>query len=155
MILGELDASVKRKIEKKREKALRFESILCKNPFVKIVPSSVLKKCKKKDKLVALARPQDASNDQVSIFYFYLMLLKLKDDVFHKILSIICFFFFQERRDEESEPGLFDIWNNQSNFGIFFMWSFSWSCCLVCPVNYCLFSIPAGVENIKGKKVCW
>ncbi|XP_057532242.1 ribosome biogenesis protein NOP53-like isoform X2 [Amaranthus tricolor] len=56
------DVLVKRKIEKKREKALRFESILSKNPFVKTVPSSILKKCKKKDKLVA--QPQDASNQE-------------------------------------------------------------------------------------------
>ncbi|KNA13427.1 hypothetical protein SOVF_117090 [Spinacia oleracea] len=55
------DVPVRRKIEKKREKVLRFESVLQRNPFVKAVPSSILKKLKKKDKTVDLA--QDASKD--------------------------------------------------------------------------------------------
>lgn len=58
------DVPVKRKIEKKREKVLRFESVLQRNPFVKAVPSSTLKKSKKKDKTVDLVPSQDASKDK-------------------------------------------------------------------------------------------
>ncbi|KMT18870.1 hypothetical protein BVRB_2g029730 isoform B [Beta vulgaris subsp. vulgaris] len=54
------DVPVKRKIEKKREKVLRFESILERNPFVKAVPSSILKKPKKKDIVAAVVQSQDA-----------------------------------------------------------------------------------------------
>lgn len=46
------DLSVKRKIEKHREKVLRCDSVLEKNPFVQAVPSSTLKKSKKKRKEV-------------------------------------------------------------------------------------------------------
>ncbi|KAF5740701.1 hypothetical protein HS088_TW11G00778 [Tripterygium wilfordii] len=48
------DLSVKRKIEKHREKVLRSESVLQKNPFVQAVPSSLknAKKLKKKQKEV-------------------------------------------------------------------------------------------------------
>ncbi|XVE69511.1 hypothetical protein DITRI_Ditri09bG0157900 [Diplodiscus trichospermus] len=42
------DLSVKRKIEKKREKVLRVDSVLEKNPFVEAVPSSKQKSSKKK-----------------------------------------------------------------------------------------------------------
>uniref|UniRef100_A0A803M430 Ribosome biogenesis protein NOP53 n=1 Tax=Chenopodium quinoa TaxID=63459 RepID=A0A803M430_CHEQI len=58
------DVPVKRKIEKKREKVLRFESILQKNPFVKPVESSTLKDSKKKKKTVDLAKSQDSSKDK-------------------------------------------------------------------------------------------
>ncbi|XVF84087.1 hypothetical protein PTKIN_Ptkin16aG0546500 [Pterospermum kingtungense] len=44
------DLSVKRKIEKKREKVLRVDSVLKKNPFVEAVPSSKQKSSKKKNK---------------------------------------------------------------------------------------------------------
>ncbi|XP_031374771.1 ribosome biogenesis protein NOP53 isoform X1 [Punica granatum] len=40
------DLSVKRKIEKHRDKVLRYESALQKNPFVQAVPSSIRKKSK-------------------------------------------------------------------------------------------------------------
>lgn len=46
------DLSVKRKIEKQREKVLRTDSVLKKNPFVQAVPSSISKKFKKKRKEV-------------------------------------------------------------------------------------------------------
>ncbi|XP_050385877.1 ribosome biogenesis protein NOP53 [Argentina anserina] len=49
------DLSVKRKIEKHREKVLHMDSMLQKNPFVKAVPSSTLKKSKKKRKQIANA----------------------------------------------------------------------------------------------------
>ena len=42
------DLSVKRKIEKKREKVLRVDSVLNKNPFVEAMPSSKQKNSKKK-----------------------------------------------------------------------------------------------------------
>lgn len=49
------DLSVKRKIEKHREKVLRCDSVLQKNPFVQALPSSKSKqkKTKKKDKGIA------------------------------------------------------------------------------------------------------
>ncbi|KAM1126318.1 hypothetical protein ACFX2B_041018 [Malus domestica] len=46
------DLSVKRKIEKHRQKVLHVESMLQKNPFVQPVPSSTLKKSKKAHKKV-------------------------------------------------------------------------------------------------------
>uniref|UniRef100_A0A2N9GE47 Ribosome biogenesis protein NOP53 n=1 Tax=Fagus sylvatica TaxID=28930 RepID=A0A2N9GE47_FAGSY len=49
------DLSVKRKIEKHREKVLRCDSVLQKNPFVKAVPSSTQKKSKRKHKEVPKA----------------------------------------------------------------------------------------------------
>ncbi|KAJ4720168.1 Ribosome biogenesis protein NOP53 [Melia azedarach] len=57
------DLSVKRKIEKQREKVLRCDSVLQKNPFVQTVPSSKskLKKSKKKNKDVE--KVKDASED--------------------------------------------------------------------------------------------
>jgi len=58
------DIPVKRKIEKNREKILHHESLLQKNPFVKPVPSSTLKMCKKrkKDILKAKTEPQNTPN---------------------------------------------------------------------------------------------
>ncbi|KAL4620755.1 hypothetical protein ACB092_06G178400 [Castanea dentata] len=49
------DLSVKRKIEKHREKVLRCDSVLQKNPFVQAVPSSTLKKPKRKQMGVSIA----------------------------------------------------------------------------------------------------
>ncbi|XVF38135.1 hypothetical protein REPUB_Repub20aG0072700 [Reevesia pubescens] len=43
------DLSAKRKIEKKREKVLRVDSVLKKNSFVKVVPSSKQRNSKKKE----------------------------------------------------------------------------------------------------------
>lgn len=53
------DLSVKRKIEKHRQKVLHIDSMLQKNPFVKAVPSSALKKSKKTRKQVP--NPEDAT----------------------------------------------------------------------------------------------
>ncbi|KAH0979378.1 hypothetical protein GBA52_006555 [Prunus armeniaca] len=53
------DLSVKRKIEKHRQKVLHVESMLQKNPFVQAVPSSTLKKSKKTFKEVP--KPKDAT----------------------------------------------------------------------------------------------
>ncbi|XP_059301643.1 ribosome biogenesis protein NOP53 [Lycium ferocissimum] len=50
------DLSVKRKIDKKREKVLRYESMLQRNAFVEAVPSSTVKKSKKKSKEVQIAK---------------------------------------------------------------------------------------------------
>ncbi|KAK8623443.1 hypothetical protein V6N13_118328 [Hibiscus sabdariffa] len=57
------DLSVKKKIEKKREKVLRVDSMLKKNPFVEPVPSSKQKTSKKKKKEVFKAEdtPKDES----------------------------------------------------------------------------------------------
>ncbi|XP_062157312.1 ribosome biogenesis protein NOP53 isoform X2 [Alnus glutinosa] len=49
------DLSVKRKIEKHREKVLRCDSLLQKNPFVQSIPSSIQKKSKRKRKEVPKA----------------------------------------------------------------------------------------------------
>ena len=59
---------VKGKIEKRREKVLRYESILQRNPFVQPLPTSLHKKSnKKKEKLNnAQASSQDVSKDKVS-----------------------------------------------------------------------------------------
>ncbi|KAM7504522.1 hypothetical protein LguiB_003426 [Lonicera macranthoides] len=46
------DLSVKRKIEKQREKVIRWDSVLQKNAFVQPVPSSTVKKTKRKHKEV-------------------------------------------------------------------------------------------------------
>ncbi|KAK9913818.1 hypothetical protein M0R45_037626 [Rubus argutus] len=53
------DLSVKRKIEKHRQKVLHIDSMLQKNPFVRAVPSSTLKKSKKTRKRVP--NPEDAT----------------------------------------------------------------------------------------------
>lgn len=49
------DLSVKRKIEKHREKVLRCDSMLQKNPFVQLVPSSIQNKSKRKHNKVTKA----------------------------------------------------------------------------------------------------
>lgn len=46
------DLSVKRKIEKQREKVIRWDSVLQKNAFVQPIPSSTVKKAKRKHKEV-------------------------------------------------------------------------------------------------------
>ncbi|KAL4290452.1 hypothetical protein GQ457_14G026530 [Hibiscus cannabinus] len=56
------DLSVKKKIEKKREKVLRVDSMLKKNPFVEAVPSSKQKISKKKKKEAFKA--EDAPKDE-------------------------------------------------------------------------------------------
>ncbi|KAG6600893.1 ribosome biogenesis protein NOP53-like [Cucurbita moschata] len=59
------DLSVKRKIEKKREKVLYCDSILTKNPFVQAVPSSVNKKSKKKPEEASTVK--EASQDGAKV----------------------------------------------------------------------------------------
>ncbi|XP_073008697.1 ribosome biogenesis protein NOP53 [Typha latifolia] len=56
------DIPIKRKIEKKREKVLHCESILQRNPFVQVVPSSVSKKSKEKKRTEVL-NENSKSND--------------------------------------------------------------------------------------------
>ncbi|XVE99845.1 hypothetical protein REPUB_Repub03eG0236600 [Reevesia pubescens] len=53
------DLSVKRKIEKKREKVLRVDSVLKKNPFVEAVPSSKQKKNSSKKKKNEALKAED------------------------------------------------------------------------------------------------
>ncbi|KAA3482031.1 P60-like protein [Gossypium australe] len=62
------DLSVKKKIEKKREKVLRVDSMLKKNPFVEAVPSSKQKKSKKKKKEALNAKDvvQDVPKDETT-----------------------------------------------------------------------------------------
>ncbi|GLT28738.1 hypothetical protein SLA2020_036470 [Shorea laevis] len=60
------DLSVKRKIEKRREKVLRCESMLQRNPFVQAVPSSKQKKSKKNKKEVAVAAKDEAAEGAVA-----------------------------------------------------------------------------------------
>ncbi|KAF9603521.1 hypothetical protein IFM89_036794, partial [Coptis chinensis] len=59
------DFSVKRKIDKNRDKILHCDRSLQKNPFVVPVPSSILKKSKKAPKVV-VETTKDVSKDQVS-----------------------------------------------------------------------------------------
>lgn len=54
---------MKRNIEKHREKVLRCDSVLQKNPFVQAVPSSNQKKKKKSKKSQREAEPKDATQD--------------------------------------------------------------------------------------------
>ncbi|XP_054795933.1 ribosome biogenesis protein NOP53-like [Prosopis cineraria] len=59
------DLSVKKKIEKHREKVLRCDSLLQKNPFLNSVPSSTLKKSTKKHKEVHYAK--EATQDDFKV----------------------------------------------------------------------------------------
>ncbi|KAK4424897.1 Ribosome biogenesis protein NOP53 [Sesamum alatum] len=58
------DLSVKRKIEKSREKVLRCDSLLQRNPFVKPIPSSVQKKKKSKKNGKAVHTAKDKDDEQ-------------------------------------------------------------------------------------------
>lgn len=60
-----LDLSIKRKIEKHREKILKCDSALQRNSFVQSVPSSTLKKSKKKKKEALKALPETQDNPKV------------------------------------------------------------------------------------------
>ncbi|XP_020552918.1 uncharacterized protein At2g40430 [Sesamum indicum] len=53
------DLSIKRKIEKNREKVLRCDSLLQRNPFVKPIPSSIQKKKKSKKNGKAVHKDKD------------------------------------------------------------------------------------------------
>ncbi|KAL2526722.1 Uncharacterized protein Adt_11776 [Abeliophyllum distichum] len=57
------DLSVKRKIEKSREKVLRCDSLLQRNPFVQPVPSSIQKKKKAKKNIKAAQTTNDKNDD--------------------------------------------------------------------------------------------
>lgn len=59
------DIPVKRKIEKKREKVLHYESLLQRNPFVQPVPSSTLKKSKKKRKEILKEKTETQNASKV------------------------------------------------------------------------------------------
>ncbi|KAL3651871.1 hypothetical protein CASFOL_004873 [Castilleja foliolosa] len=63
------DLSVKRKIEKSREKVLRCDSVLQRNPFVQAVPSSIQKKKKSKKnvKSVQAAEVKSGVEDSLQI----------------------------------------------------------------------------------------
>ena len=60
---------MKRKIEKHREKVLRCDSVLQKNPFVKLVPSSTRKKSKRKLKEVPKANDATQVGSKVGNLY--------------------------------------------------------------------------------------
>lgn len=66
------DLSVKRKIEKSREKVLRCDSILQRNPYVQAVPSSIQnkKKSKKNTKSVQMAEGSDTLGDSRKVRTF-------------------------------------------------------------------------------------
>lgn len=59
------DLSVKRKIEKHREKVLRCDSLLQKNPFVQPVSTSIPKKFKKKTK--GVQKDKDAVKEESKV----------------------------------------------------------------------------------------
>ncbi|XP_043688915.1 ribosome biogenesis protein NOP53 [Telopea speciosissima] len=63
------DLSVKKKIEKHREKVLHYDSLLQRNPFVQPIPSSTAKKSKKKSEDLKAKRAEtqdDSKNKQDS-----------------------------------------------------------------------------------------
>eukprot|EP00268_Persea_americana_P013616 TRINITY_DN1602_c0_g2_i2.p1 TRINITY_DN1602_c0_g2~~TRINITY_DN1602_c0_g2_i2.p1 ORF type:complete len:360 (-),score=99.66 TRINITY_DN1602_c0_g2_i2:1086-2165(-) len=60
------DLSIKRKIEKHRERNLRSDSVLQRNAFVQPVPSSTLKRAKKKKKEALKAIPETQDNPKDS-----------------------------------------------------------------------------------------
>ena len=60
---------MKRKIEKHREKVLRCDSVLQKNPFVQAVPSSILKKPKRKQ--MGLSKTSDATQVGTKVSSLY------------------------------------------------------------------------------------
>lgn len=64
-----IDLSVKRKIEKSREKVLRCDSVLQRNPFIKPIPSSIQKKktSKKSGKAVLTAEDKDAAHNSLKV----------------------------------------------------------------------------------------
>lgn len=66
------DLSVKRKIEKSREKVLRCDSMLQRNPYVQTVPSSIQnkKKSKKNTKSVQMAEGRDTVGDSRKVRTF-------------------------------------------------------------------------------------
>ncbi|XP_047975839.1 ribosome biogenesis protein NOP53 [Salvia hispanica] len=61
------DLSVKRKIEKNREKVLRCDSVLQRNPFIKAIPSSTQNKQKSKRKGKAVSTPVDEDAAQGNV----------------------------------------------------------------------------------------
>ncbi|XP_047973004.1 ribosome biogenesis protein NOP53-like [Salvia hispanica] len=61
------DLSVKRKIEKNREKVLRCDSVLQRNPFIKAIPSSTQNKKKSNRKGKAVPTPVDEDVAQGSL----------------------------------------------------------------------------------------
>ena len=61
------DLSVKRKIEKHREKVLHSDSLLQRNPFVQTIPSSKQKKSKKKNKEIQTAKAAAQDCEKVSL----------------------------------------------------------------------------------------
>ncbi|KAL5710002.1 hypothetical protein ACHQM5_020618 [Ranunculus cassubicifolius] len=60
------DFSAKRKIEKHREKVLHCDSTLLKNPFVKAIPSSILKKSNNNNKKIINVQGKQVSKDKPS-----------------------------------------------------------------------------------------
>ena len=60
------DLSVKRKIEKHREKVLRTDSLLRRNPYVQPVPSSTKRKSNKKRKKSQMPKKPDEDSPKVS-----------------------------------------------------------------------------------------
>lgn len=70
------DLSVKRKIEKHREKVLRCDSVLQKNPFVRALPSSKpkqKKKSKKENKDVVKENDETQDGQKVSNYCWILV----------------------------------------------------------------------------------
>ncbi|KAL9230239.1 hypothetical protein vseg_005618 [Gypsophila vaccaria] len=78
------DVPVRRRIEKHREKVLRFESILQPNPFVKPVPSSKLRKVKKNKKKAEVNFVGDCNQEDDS-----------------------------NKDGKELEAGVFDLWDDE------------------------------------------
>lgn len=107
-----LDLSIKRKIEKHREKILKCDSALQRNSFVQSVPSSTLKKSKKKKKEALKALPETQDNPKVlkiaqKVIFKYPLVFNM-----HLRVSFSCCIFHCE---QDSTNGLHDIWDDEGS----------------------------------------
>jgi hypothetical protein len=115
---------VKRKIEKHREKVLRCDSLLQKNPFVQSVPSSIQKKSKRKRKEVPKAN--DATQGGPKVCYSYNEYRNGCVKFFELLLIYLCIYLsivdiFQDGFATAS--GMVDIWGEKGFFYALLMFS--------------------------------
>lgn len=104
------DLSVKRKIEKNREKVLRCDSVLQRNPFIKAIPSSTQNKQKSKRKVKAVSTPVDEDAVQGNAKVSFV------SNCFRLILQMILIFLIQPFQDESAHgSGVLDLWDEKGN----------------------------------------
>lgn len=132
------DLSVKRKIEKHREKVLRCDSVLQKNPFVQALPSSKpkqKKKSKKENKDVVKEKDETRDGQKVSNYCWILVSfdtwIQTNFVLFRFIISewwCICFWHGWlmgkrrwRRQPEKGKLLLLTIWNFECNYNHLWM----------------------------------